>query len=220
MNTSSDILQRKQKTISVILLILVPYIAIFYIVIKKPFSKKNNAVMLIMGVIYALCLIVAVIASGASNNTSDDKTPPLVSASPIITQDANEQESPKETGTASIKPSSSIDVTDKAIELTANTLKADELIKDVAIEKSNGEKTPTIIIAIQANASTSKDHAKDIVDSAVRQLGFNCGGQAPTKDYLGEIWDNYYGQIRIFSGTNTIIVDATISKGSSIIIYH
>lgn len=222
MNTSSDILQRKQKTISVILLILMPYIAIFYIAVKRPFTKSINIVTIIVGVIYSVILFITVLSSGPHNNSTNNMTPPPLPTSQQTEQNtagSTAEVTTSEAPAVTSSPASTVDLTNTAIELTTNTLKSDILVDEVTIEKSTSEKTPTINIVIQINGATNAVHSKEIVDTVVRQLGANCGGQVPTKDYLGEIWDNYYGHIRICKGT-AVVVDATIAKGTSIIIYH
>jgi hypothetical protein len=106
-------------------------------------------------------------------------------------------------------------LSDEAIKTTVETLKRDYLVKDVSIIT----KDSTINIAIQANAAINKNKAKDLIDTAIRQVGSNAGGRVPTKDYYGEIWDGYDAHVRIFSGQSNTILDGYMNKGENKITY-
>jgi len=108
-----------------------------------------------------------------------------------------------------------IKLSDSAIKLTTDTLKSETLVQDVSIV----EKDDMINIAIQVNAATNQTKSKDLVDTAIRQIGANSGGNMPGKDYYGQIWEVYNAHVRIFSGESTIILDGYMNKGSNKIAY-
>ena len=48
---------------------------------------------------------------------------------------------------------------------------------------------------------------------------FSSGGNTSSKDYYGQIWEEYNAYVRIFSGQSNIILDGYISKGANKIAY-
>ncbi|ARC85625.1 putative lipoprotein [Clostridium argentinense CDC 2741] len=132
-----------------------------------------------------------------------------VGCTSTATNDTSKEGTKQEESVEKITPS------ETAIELTVNTLKQDELVKDAAITI----KDDTINIAIQVNDATNKDKAKDLIDTAIRQLGSHSGGKTPNKEYLGQVWDSWNGFIRVFSGENTVIQDGNIEKGKQKVTY-
>lgn len=153
-----------------------------------------------------VCVIVtALVFSGCSSTSSSTTTNTTTTAT-------------TRTETQATTTRVTVTLSESAITLTTYSLMTDVLVKDVSIRLSDDE--DTILIAIQVNAATNLDHAKSIVETAVRQIGLFADGESPGKNYLGEIWENYSGLICIFSGTETVIVDATVAPNSNIIIYH
>lgn len=109
-----------------------------------------------------------------------------------------------------------IKLKDSAINNTVKSLQKDPMVIDVDIEQP---RAGTIIMAIQLDPKVSKNEVKAIAEKAIRQLASNSGGKAPTKEYLGELWDDYNTQIELFSGKNTLIDNVVLSKGSNKIRY-
>lgn len=152
--------------------------------------------------------------AGSKNQDADKKIGEDIyedtKAKAIRKLEGKETEQDKKEVTNTATTETKVALTDNAIKLTTDTLKRDTLVRDVAIVMSDDKKT--IIVAIQVNAATNKDKAKDLIDTAVRQLGTFCNGKTPTKTYLGEVWENYDGNIRVFSGDKNVIQDAYITK--------
>lgn len=99
------------------------------------------------------------------------------------------------------------------IEMTVNQMKQDPLVKDAYISVEGDR----ITLALQVNAATSEDKAKELGENFARLLASLSGAGAPTKEYLGGLWDSYTLQIGVGTGPDNFIVQgAKVPTGKTI----
>src|SRR5690625_3839202 len=94
-----------------------------------------------------------------------------------------------------------------------------DMVKDSHIEVSKEDKK--ITLAIQVNAATNEEHAKDLGDNFARALGSGVAIysekdlESPSKDNLGEIYDFYDLHVGVGTGTENFIVQGAMVTGAS-----
>ncbi|MEH6965354.1 hypothetical protein [Priestia megaterium] len=104
-----------------------------------------------------------------------------------------------------------IKITKTAINEAVEQTKEDPLVEDAAVSL----KDEKISMAVIVNSATDKEKAKEIGDNFVRQLGSFSDGKVPTKDYYGEIYDQYDLLISVGNSAQDIIVSGAKVKEAS-----
>ncbi|PVE74434.1 hypothetical protein [Priestia megaterium] len=104
-----------------------------------------------------------------------------------------------------------IKITKTAINEAVEQTKEDPLVEDAAVSL----KDEKISMAVIVNSATNKEKAKEIGDNFVRQLGSFADGKVPTKDYYGEIYDQYDLLISVGNSAQDIIISGAKVKEAS-----
>ncbi|MDF1510187.1 hypothetical protein PZE06_18800 [Robertmurraya sp. DFI.2.37] len=94
-----------------------------------------------------------------------------------------------------------LEVTDTAIDMAVETTLQTPEVSDAAISVKND----TISFAVIVGASTNKETAQEIGDNFIRQLSAFTDGSTPTKDYYGELYDEFDVLITIADPAENII---------------
>lgn len=159
--------------------------------------------------IYLLALMLVVLFSGCGSN-QDDKIS-NVTKNKASGQQSKDTTDKKDNHNESDKKKAELpDIPKQAIEHAYDVLSDYEMVKDPYIEVS--KKKNLITFAIQVNAATSKEHAKELGDNFVRALASGVSIysekdlKSPGHKNLGEIYDYYDIQIGIGSGPDNFIV--------------
>ncbi|PEE69031.1 DUF874 domain-containing protein [Bacillus thuringiensis] len=100
------------------------------------------------------------------------------------------------------------------IETAKDGIKVAAQAQDVHIEAKDSLTRIVVIVP----AGTTKERAQQVGDIAARQvasfgaMGLNVDLKAPSKDYLGEYWENFSGDIGIYDSNKKQLVRGYISK--------
>lgn len=100
------------------------------------------------------------------------------------------------------------------IETAKDGIKVAAQAQDVHIEAKDSLTRIVIIVP----AGTTKERAQQVGDIAARQvasfgaMGLNVDLKVPSKDYLGEYWENFSGDIGIYDSNKKQLVRGYISK--------
>jgi hypothetical protein len=100
------------------------------------------------------------------------------------------------------------------IETAKDGIKVAAQVQDVHIEAKDNLTRIVVIVP----AGTTKERAQQVGDIAARQvasfgaMGLNVDLKAPSKDYLGEYWENFSGDIGIYDSNEKQLVRGSISK--------
>ena len=100
------------------------------------------------------------------------------------------------------------------IETAKDGIKVAAQAQDVHIEVKDSLTRIVVIVP----AGTTKERAQQVGDIAARQvasfgaMGLNVDLKAPSKDYLGEYWENFSGDIGIYDSNKKQLVRGYISK--------
>ncbi|WP_240528388.1 DUF874 domain-containing protein [Bacillus cereus] len=100
------------------------------------------------------------------------------------------------------------------IETAKDGIKVAAQAQDVHIEAKDSLTRIVVIVP----AGTTKERAQQVGDIAARQVasfgavGLNVDLKAPSKDYLGEYWENFSGDIGIYDSNEKQLVRGYISK--------
>lgn len=116
---------------------------------------------------------------------------------------------PKKTTTKNPEPAK-LDITESAKEMAIETTKEDSNVQDAAIAVKGGK----ISFAVIVGAAINEETAKDIGDNFVRQLSAFTDGSTPTKDYYGELYDQYDVLITVGDSAQNVIVQGAKVKGA------
>lgn len=100
------------------------------------------------------------------------------------------------------------------IETAKDGIKVAAQAQDVHIEAKDSLTRIVVIVP----AGTTKERAQQVGDIAARQvasfgaMGLNVDLKVPSKDYLGEYWENFSGDIGIYDSNKKQLVRGYISK--------
>lgn len=100
------------------------------------------------------------------------------------------------------------------IETAKDGIKVAAQAQDVHIEAKDNLTRIVVIVP----AGTTKERAQQVGDIAARQvasfgaMGLNVDLKVPLKDYLGEYWENFSGDIGIYDSNEKQLVRGSISK--------
>ncbi|WP_103653201.1 DUF874 domain-containing protein [Bacillus thuringiensis] len=100
------------------------------------------------------------------------------------------------------------------IETAKDGIKVAAQAQDVHIEAKDNLTRIVVIVP----AGTTKERAQQVGDIAARQvasfgaMGLNVDLKVPSKDYLGEYWENFSGDIGIYDSNKKQLVRGYISK--------
>lgn len=100
------------------------------------------------------------------------------------------------------------------IETAKDGIKVAAQVQDVHIEAKDNLTRIVVIVP----AGTTKERAQQVGDIAARQvasfgaMGLNVDLKVPSKDYLGEYWENFSGDIGIYDSNEKQLVRGSISK--------
>ncbi|MCH5475152.1 DUF874 family protein [Bacillus cereus] len=100
------------------------------------------------------------------------------------------------------------------IQTAKDGIKVAAQAQDVHIEAKDSLTRIVVIVP----AGTTKERAQQVGDTAARQLasfgtmGLYVDLKAPSKDYLGEYWENFSGDIGIYDSNEKQLVRGNISK--------
>lgn len=100
------------------------------------------------------------------------------------------------------------------IQTAKDGIKVAAQAQDVHIEAKDSLTRIVVIVP----AGTTKERAQQVGDIAARQvasfgaMGLNVDLKAPSKDYLGEYWENFSGDIGIYDSNEKQLVRGYISK--------
>ncbi|MEC1984248.1 DUF874 domain-containing protein [Bacillus cereus] len=100
------------------------------------------------------------------------------------------------------------------IETAKDGIKVAAQAQDVHIEAKDNLTRIVVIVP----AGTTKERAQQVGDIAARQvasfgaMGLNVDLKVPSKDYLGEYWENFSGDIGIYDSNEKQLVRGSISK--------
>ncbi|MEW4328220.1 hypothetical protein Q0N12_16335 [Rossellomorea marisflavi] len=183
--------------------------------VRKPWHKKWWVWALI--VFFGFAALGAIVDEGEDvesakseeNSKKSESAEKKEAAEPTkkeVTKEEKEETKPKEEKKAKSKPKqekkvSAVEVTDFAIQQAIELTESDSLVQDAAVNVEGD----TIYLAIIAPA-VNKEYGKELGDNFVRQLAAFSEGESPTKDYYGEIYDNYNMQVGVFDANEKAIV--------------
>ncbi|PLR65991.1 hypothetical protein [Bacillus sp. UMB0893] len=80
-----------------------------------------------------------------------------------------------------------IEITQFAIDMAIDTVKGNSGVEDAAVSVKGDE----ISMALVVNSATTGEAAKEALDNFARSLTIRLDGKGPTKDYYGEVYDQY-----------------------------
>ncbi|WP_377890411.1 hypothetical protein [Alkalihalobacillus sp. R86527] len=120
------------------------------------------------------------------------------------TKQSEETEETKTTSEESPTPD------EAAIEMAVDSIKDYDMVKDAAIAVDGND----ISFAIIANSSVTEETAKELGDNFVRMLGSFSGGESPSKDYYGGLYDDYSALVKVADSSEEEIMMGAMSKGT------
>lgn len=111
------------------------------------------------------------------------------------------------------------EISDLALEHAYSIINDYDMVKDSHIEVLEEEKK--IILAIEVNAATNEEHAKELGDNFARALASGASIysevelKSPENEYLGELYDFYDLQIGVGTGADNFIAQGAKVKSAS-----
>lgn len=104
-----------------------------------------------------------------------------------------------------------IEVSETAITMAVESTKQVDGVSDAAISIKDGQ----ISFAVIVGASTNEETAQEIGANFIRQLSSFTEGSTPTKDYYGELYDQYDVLITVADSAKNVIAQGAKVKSSS-----
>ena len=194
------------------LVVLLGVFGIWWFIKKQPNRQFRNTSIIIT--------LVAFVLFGIINPSDDPESKATSDSSEVTKQVEISEDSSTQTSTEQIdkvQESSkfviSQDKFDEAVEQVKDTLKYETLYEDSQFVL----KDDSIVFAIQVNAATNKDKAKDIADTAVRQLSAWLSYSYdeltnPSADDFGNLPDYYEIKLGVGSDENNMIITKVIAS--------
>lgn len=188
------------------------FFGIWWFVKKQPNKKLRNASILVA--------LVAFVLFGVIDSSDDDDSKTTSNSSEVTKRIETTDASSTQISTEQINEVQefskfviSQDKFDEAVEQVKDTLKYETLYEDSQFVL----KDDSIVFAIHVNAATNKDKAKDIADTAVRQLSAWLSYSydeltSPGTDNFGNLPDYYEIRLGVGSDENNMMVTKVIAS--------
>ncbi|MRX54714.1 hypothetical protein GJU41_12090 [Bacillus idriensis] len=151
-----------------------------------------------------LLLAASLCVLGACSNEAGSESP--AKPKPV----AEEKKEPAKEAKTEPK-SDKIEISQFAIDMADETVKNNNpFVEEIALK----QKDDTISMAVVIGNAATKESAKQSLEDFVRSLTIGLDGKGPTKDYYGEVYDQYHVLLTAVDPQGNEIITGAMAKGT------